>query len=344
MKFKKKFTLGLVSSLCAFTLATCQSQSNDSAVATGDDIKITQGQLNDQMKKVAGDQTLRQLILSEISKQEVGKDRYKEIEQETDQQIAATKAQVGDNDKFQNVLKSSGVPSEEAYKESLIQYTLTQEALKKNIPVSDEELKKAYEDYEPAAEISHILVEDENEAKDIIKQLDQGGDFSALAKEHSKDPGSKEKGGSLGQVEKGQMVKEFEDAAFKLNEGEYTKEPVKSQYGYHVIKLDKKGQKGSFEDEKDKLAEQVKNKKMQDPSTLLQVTSDLLKKYNIDIKDSDLKSALDQFKPKEEDKKADKNSKEESKDQDKKEENKDDQKQGQKEQDNSQSQSESDKK
>jgi parvulin-like peptidyl-prolyl isomerase len=85
---------------------------------------------------------------------------------------------------------------------------------------------------------AHILVTDEAVAKTIIDELNKGGDFSALAAKYSTDPGSKDKGGDLGWVGKGQFVPEFEKALFDdLKVGELTQVPVKTQYGFHVIKL-----------------------------------------------------------------------------------------------------------
>jgi peptidyl-prolyl cis-trans isomerase C len=85
----------------------------------------------------------------------------------------------------------------------------------------------------------HILVKTEDEAKAIIKQLDEGKDFTELAKEKSEDS-SKSDGGDLGYFTKGRMVPEFEEAAFALEKGTYTKTPVKSQFGFHVIKVEDK--------------------------------------------------------------------------------------------------------
>ncbi len=83
----------------------------------------------------------------------------------------------------------------------------------------------------------HILVPTRDEAVAIIKDLDKGGDFAKLAKEKSQDPGSAEEGGDLGFFTAGQMVKPFEEAAFALPVGTYTKEPVQSDFGWHVIKV-----------------------------------------------------------------------------------------------------------
>jgi parvulin-like peptidyl-prolyl isomerase len=88
------------------------------------------------------------------------------------------------------------------------------------------------------ANSAHILVEDETLAISITNELNNGGDFAALAAKHSIDPGSKDSGGELGWVGKGQFVPEFEQALFEdLKPGEMTTTPVKSQFGYHIIKL-----------------------------------------------------------------------------------------------------------
>lgn len=112
--------------------------------------------------------------------------------------------------------------------------------------VTDDQLKARY-DKEVAARppteevrARHILVKTEEEAKEIIAKLDGGANFEALAKEKSSDPGSGANGGDLGFFSKGQMVPEFEAAAFALEPGAYTKTPVKSEFGFHVIKLEEK--------------------------------------------------------------------------------------------------------
>lgn len=94
------------------------------------------------------------------------------------------------------------------------------------------------------AHAAHILVTGEITATNVLKRLDAGEDFAALAKELSQDPGSKENGGDLGWVGKGNFVPEFEKAIFDdLKPGETTKTPVKTQYGFHIIKLFERTQK-----------------------------------------------------------------------------------------------------
>lgn len=111
--------------------------------------------------------------------------------------------------------------------------------------ITDAEVKARY-DKEVAAlpkqeevHARHILVKTEDEAKAVIKELDAGKDFATLAKEKSTDP-NKADGGDLGYFGHGRMVKEFEEAAFALPVGTYTKTPVKSDFGWHVIKVEDK--------------------------------------------------------------------------------------------------------
>ena len=110
--------------------------------------------------------------------------------------------------------------------------------------VNDDAMHKVYDDavkqMPPEEEVRarHILVATEDEAKDIEAQLKKGADFATLAKEKSKDPGAAE-GGDLGYFTKDQMVPEFADAAFKLDKGQIS-DPVKTQFGWHIIKVEDK--------------------------------------------------------------------------------------------------------
>jgi peptidyl-prolyl cis-trans isomerase C len=120
---------------------------------------------------------------------------------------------------------------------------------------TDAMLKAKYDEFvkanPPQDEVHarHILVKTEDEAKAIIKQLDQGAQFERLAKEKSTEPGAAESGGDLGWFTKDKMVPEFGDAAFKLEKDKYTKVPVHTSFGYHVVQvLDKRKQQlPSFE-------------------------------------------------------------------------------------------------
>lgn len=110
-------------------------------------------------------------------------------------------------------------------------------------PITDADLQKQYEDFKKSMgeneyKARHILVDKEDDAKAIIAELGKGGDFAKLAKEKSKDPGSKDNGGDLDWGPGARYVKPFSDALASLKKGETTKAPVKTDFGYHVIKLD----------------------------------------------------------------------------------------------------------
>jgi parvulin-like peptidyl-prolyl isomerase len=113
------------------------------------------------------------------------------------------------------------------------------EKLVKDRPVTDDELRAIFEANASELETvhtAHILVEDEALAKEILAKVKAGGDFAALAKKHSIDPGSKDKGGDLGSTARGQFVPEFDEAAFGGKPGDIVG-PVKTQFGYHIIKI-----------------------------------------------------------------------------------------------------------
>jgi peptidyl-prolyl cis-trans isomerase C len=113
--------------------------------------------------------------------------------------------------------------------------------------VTEEAVRAEYDKYtaefQPADEIhaSHILVENEDEAKAIKAELDGGADFAAIAKEKSIDPGAAN-GGDLGFFSAGMMVPQFEEAAFALTEPGQVSDPVQSQFGWHIIRLEEKRQ------------------------------------------------------------------------------------------------------
>ena len=110
-------------------------------------------------------------------------------------------------------------------------------------PITDEMLKGQYEQFKGSMgtneyKVRHILVDKEEEAKAIITELNRGGDFAKLAKEKSKDPGSKDTGGDLDWGPSARYVKPFSDAVMATPKGSTTAAPVKTDFGYHVIRVD----------------------------------------------------------------------------------------------------------
>ena len=145
--------------------------------------------------------------------------------------------------------------------------------------VTDESMRALYtetvKNLKPETEIraSHILVETEDQAKDIVKRIKAGEDFAKLATELSKDPGSGQQGGDLGFFTKERMVPEFSAAAFALAPGQVS-EPVKSQFGYHVIKLVDKREKPvpTYDEVKDQIEQFMYRKNQQETINALRET------------------------------------------------------------------------
>ena len=136
--------------------------------------------------------------------------------------------------------------------------------------ISDDKIKAEYDRYvENFPEVeevksAHILVDDEKLAKDIIRKLDKGEDFAALAKENSKD-GSADNGGQLGFFAKTEVVPEFAEAAFSTKVGTYAKKPVKSEFGYHIVRVDEKRLRppASFDSAKPFINQELQRKELQ---------------------------------------------------------------------------------
>lgn len=133
---------------------------------------------------------------------------------------------------------------------------------------TDEELKAEYDEIiakmpkKEEYKAAHILVEDETQAKELLAKLANGADFAQLAKEHSADPGSKEQGGDLGWFEPSMMVPEFAKAVTELEPGKTSSAPVKTQFGWHIIKLEDKRQipPPAFESVKPQLSNMLRQK------------------------------------------------------------------------------------
>jgi peptidyl-prolyl cis-trans isomerase C len=166
---------------------------------------------------------------------------------------AAEAKKVGDSADFKRRLSyARNKLLMETYLQSEAKAAVTEQAMRKVYDEAIGQMKK-----EPEVRARHILVETEDEAKAVIAELKKGGDFAELAKTKSKDPGSAD-GGDLGYFTKDQMVPEFSEVAFKLEKGALS-EPVKSQFGWHVIKVEDKRERQppEFDKVKDQLEQYV---------------------------------------------------------------------------------------
>lgn len=156
----------------------------------------------------------------------------------------------------------------ELARQSLLIRELFSEFQKKN-PVTDADAKAEYDKFAAANSgkeyrARHILVEKETDAKAIIASLKKGAKFEDIAKKQSKDPGSGAKGGDLDWAAASSYVKEFSDAMVALQKGKTTESPVKSQFGYHIIRLEdtREAQLPKFEDVKPQITQQLAQQKL----------------------------------------------------------------------------------
>lgn len=214
---------------------------------TGVDYNLFIDSLNPQLKQYFGGEEMNKEVVNELVYQTL---LYED----------AMEKGMDKDDEFTQVLEKT--------KESMLKTYALGKLLAK-VSVTDDEIKKFYQDNKDifkeneSANASHILVAEEDKANEIYKKVKNGEDFASLAKEFSTCP-SKEKGGELGTFTRGQMVKEFEDAVFNNEVGAIT-EPVKTQFGYHIIKINDKneGRDLSFDEVKDKITAQVRRQKEQ---------------------------------------------------------------------------------
>jgi peptidyl-prolyl cis-trans isomerase C len=154
--------------------------------------------------------------------------------------------------------------------------------------LTDAYLQQRYQQYlkdnpsEPEVKVRQILLKTEDEAKAVVKELDGGADFAELAKKHSSGPSS-EQGGDLGYIKRGDVVPEFAEAAFKLKPGEYTKTPVKSQFGWHVIKVEaaRTSKPPSFEEAKADITQEASRDLVGDIIKELQAKAKI-SRFNLD--------------------------------------------------------------
>jgi peptidyl-prolyl cis-trans isomerase C len=167
----------------------------------------------------------------------------------TPEMQAQIKEEVINREVFMQEAQKRGIDATEDYK---IQFELARQAIliralfadyQKNNPVTDADIKAEYDKFAATNggkeyRASHILVEKEDDAKKLIADIKKGGKFADIAKKNSKDPGSGANGGDLDWANAGSYVKEFSDAMTKLDKGKMTDTPVKSQFGYHIIRLD----------------------------------------------------------------------------------------------------------
>ncbi len=265
------------------------------AVARVNSTNITWKQFNDALKKQSGNQMLAGLLREELIRQGAKQHNITVIDEDVQSELDRLADQFGSTAGLEQVLSQYGMSLDDL--RGQIKSTLLLEGIAaKDVTVEEEELKTYYEEnkdrYTEPEQVKarHILVEDEETAKSILKKLESGEDFAEIAKEKSSDSGSKDKGGDLGFFERGVMDASFEEAAFNLGIGE-TSAPVKTMFGYHIIRVeDKKPERlAAFEEVQDDVRKQVIKQKSKLTSEVL---SDLKDAAQIKINDKELEDAI----------------------------------------------------
>ncbi len=235
--------LTLVASSAAL-LATRGPAGGRDTVAIVDGTPITRDQLYDRMFEEIGNNTLETMVVELLVSQEAERHDVAVTEEDISRALGRFISYFGSEQAFFQALSSYGITLEQLEQDMRMQ-VLSEKILVSagRIEVSEDELEEFFETNRVSfgtpetVTASHILVDTEEEALDIIASLGLGEDFEDLALLHSVDPGSRDHGGSLGSFGRGDMVSEFEEAVFALQVGEISG-PVESQFGFHIIRLD----------------------------------------------------------------------------------------------------------
>lgn len=246
------------------------------------------------------------------------KDKINNAEDYADEQVKNLKKNYDSEEELLNAINSYyGYSTLKEFKEYIeLNYfrdLATTDYAKKQI--TDKEIESYYDsDIVGDIEASHILItvdvkdnatdkektkaeeKAKKTAEEVIEKLNKGEDFTELAKKYSKDDSNKDKGGALGKFNKGDMEETFENAAYALKVNEYTKEPIKTSYGYHIIKKTKEYDKKELKEVKDDIIKILADKKINEDKTIsITALKELRKNKGMKIEDNELKSSYNKY-------------------------------------------------
>lgn len=249
----RKVALLLVVVILTLSLAAC---AKEEIVAKVDKVEISREEFYDRLISISGNEVLETLIAETLVDLEVEKLEIEVAQEEIDEEMTELENYYGGEEQLKNQMSNNGLTIKDL-EEQIVRNLQIKQLVTPYIDITDEQVEGYYEanveqlGKPEQVRARHILVETKEEADDIHGQLMDGGDFEELAKEHSTD-GSAAQGGDLGLFGRGQMVGPFEEAAFSM-EAEQISEPVESEFGFHIIKVEEKVEavEANFEDMED---------------------------------------------------------------------------------------------
>lgn len=315
---KKIFLISLIAlCMCGCGKVSKLSDGKDAVVSFEGMESISVDSLYNNMKDRYAVSILIDMIDKEILFKNY-KDKIQEAEDYANEQVKSLEKSYESEEELLNAINSYyGYQTIKEFKEYIeLNYfrdLATTDYAKKQI--TDKEIESYYEsDIVGDIEASHILItvnvkddatdeekekaenKAKKEAEQIIEKLNNGEDFATLAKKYSKDDSNKNEGGALGKFNKGDMESSFETAAYELKVNEYTKEPVKTSYGYHIIKKTKEHEKDTLENVKEEIIETLADELINTNATVsITALTELRKEKGMKIEDSELKSNYNKY-------------------------------------------------
>lgn len=266
---RKKLVITIVTALVGLAIiAGILLSSKDSVVAMVGDASISEDELQQTLLDQYGADALDVLITNKLIELEADKQKITVSDEAVEEELATLSESYGGETALEEAVVATGMTMDDV-REDIINYIKTEKLLEPRIEITDEELQTYFDENKDTfataeqVQASHILVADEATANEVKSKLDAGEDFSELAKEYSTDTTTAESGGDLGYFSSGDMVAEFEEVAFALGVDEISA-PVKTEYGYHIIKVvdHQEAKEANFEDSKGEISDTLMNDKM----------------------------------------------------------------------------------